>query len=141
MAAAVKSVASASAPVADVSMRRRLAERRSMRQFNPEAFHAETQRGIAATKASFRSRVPLPASFCGERETRSAGEGRFPMLDLPSAAPSSAFGTFSPAQTAGEKDSRCNERREPSKKNLRGAQNLWVSSTENTEVAFNADRQ
>src|SRR4051812_43620539 len=93
----------------------------------------ETQRGITATKASFRSRVPLPASSCGERETRSAGEGRFPRLDLPSAAPSSAFGTFSPAKTAGEKDSQLTKPREPSKKNLRGAQNLWVSSTEATE--------
>jgi hypothetical protein len=36
IAAAVKSVASASEPVADVSMRRRVADRRSMRQFNPE---------------------------------------------------------------------------------------------------------
>src|SRR3954468_18845272 len=36
IAAAVKSVASASEPVADVSMRRRVAGRRSMRQFNPE---------------------------------------------------------------------------------------------------------
>src|SRR4051812_36330287 len=84
-----------------------------------------TQRGIAATKASFRSRVPLPASSCGERETRSAGEGRFARLDLPSAAPSSAFGTFSPAKTAGEKDSRSKERARTVKENLRGARRIY----------------
>src|SRR5436309_3196290 len=30
----------------------------------------------ATHQASFRSSFPLPASACGERETRSAGEGR-----------------------------------------------------------------
>src|SRR5213082_3310890 len=102
-----------------------------------DRFTTETQRGIAATKASFRSRVPLPASSCGERETRSAGEGRFPRLDLPSAAPSSAFGTFSPAKTAEEKDSRCNGgARTVKEKSSRRAQNLWVSSTEVTELSL-----
>ena len=66
-----------------------------------EETRQSSQRGVAATKASFPSRVPLPASSCGERETRSAGEGRFTKLDLPSAAPSSAFGTFSPARNRG----------------------------------------
>jgi len=47
--------------------------------------------------------VPRPASFCGERETRSAGEGR---LLIAQSCPSSAFGTFSPGKNAGEKGSR-----------------------------------
>src|SRR4051794_3911402 len=85
----------------------------------------ETQCGIAATKAFFPSRVPLPASSCGERETRSAGEGRFPRLDLPSAAPSSAFGTFSPAKKPrGRRTLDVTKAREPSKKNLCGPRRI-----------------
>src|SRR5205823_1639952 len=45
-----------------------------------------------------------------------------------------SFGTFSPAKTAGEKDSRCNEgARTVKEKSSRRAQNLWVGSTEGTE--------
>src|SRR3954464_119010 len=70
-----------------------------------------------------------------QRETRSAGEGRFPRLDLPSAAPSSAFGTFSPAKKPrGRRTLDVTNAREPSpEKSLRRAHNLWVSSTEDTE--------
>src|SRR4051794_4116325 len=92
----------------------------------PRMIMVVAQRGIAATKASFRSRVPLPASSCGERETRSAGEGRFPRLDLPSAAPSSAFGTFSPAKKPrGRRTLDVTNAREPSKKNLRSARRIY----------------
>src|SRR4051794_27467627 len=76
-----------------------------------------------------------PRLLCGERETRSAGEGRFPRPDLPSAAPSSAFGTFSPAKKPrGRRTLDVTNAREPSKKNLpRRAQNLWVTRTEDTK--------
>src|SRR5216117_1958222 len=43
-------------------------------------------------------RVPLPASFCGERETRSAGEGRFLIAQLAQAPPPHPPSAPSPPQ-------------------------------------------
>src|SRR5438046_8286754 len=93
-----------------------------------------TQRWLSpATQASFRSRVPLPASSCGERETRSAGEGRFPRLDLPSAAPSSAFGTSSPQKPRGRRTLDVTKARERSKENLRGARRIYGLVVQRTQ--------